>query len=98
LLFHCLKKSGGKDTFFFTTFAQIFFDMDTAVKRARRVEVPLYQKQHLGEVLWTEQSLGNIIIPEEHKQTVRERIKKHENIPGSYLSWDDIEHKMATRK
>ncbi|RLD27471.1 MAG: hypothetical protein DRI54_01030 [Bacteroidetes bacterium] len=33
-------------------------------------------------------------IPEEHKNIVRERIKKYENKPGSYLEWDDIENKM----
>lgn len=32
-----------------------------------------------------------IEIPEEHKQIVRERIKKYKNSPESYLSWDDIE-------
>ncbi|HSV77001.1 MAG TPA: addiction module protein [Bacteroidales bacterium] len=37
-------------------------------------------------------------IPEEHKQIVRERVKKYENSPGSYLSWNDIDRKMATRK
>ncbi len=30
-------------------------------------------------------------IPEEHKQIVRERIKRYENSPESYLNWDDIE-------
>jgi len=37
-------------------------------------------------------------IPEEHKQIVRERVKKYENSPGSYLSWNDIDRKMAARK
>jgi len=52
------------------------------------------EKQQLGEVLWTEQNLDNIVIPEIHKQIVRERIKKHNN----YLSWNDIECKMYARK
>jgi hypothetical protein len=56
------------------------------------------EKQQLSEVLWTEQSIDDIIIPEEHKQIVRERIKKYENSPDNYLSWNDIEHKMAARK
>jgi len=56
------------------------------------------EKQQLSEVLWTEQSVGDMIIPEEHKQVVRQRIKKYENQPNSYLSWDDIERKMAARK
>lgn len=56
------------------------------------------QKQQLGEVLWTEQNIDDIVIPEEHKQIIRERINKYENSPGSYLSWNDIERKMATRK
>jgi len=56
------------------------------------------EKLQLSEVLWTEQNIDDIVIPEEHKQIVRERIKKYENSPGSYLSWDDIERKMASRK
>ena len=40
----------------------------------------------------------DIVVPEEHKYIVRERIKKYESSPGSYLSWNDIEYKMATRK
>jgi hypothetical protein len=56
------------------------------------------EKQQLSEVLWTEQNIDDIVIPEEHKQIVRERIKKYENSPDSYLSWNDIEHKMAARK
>jgi hypothetical protein len=56
------------------------------------------EKQRLGEVLWSEQNIDDIVIPEEHKQIVRERIKKYENSPGSYLSWNDIERKMAARK
>lgn len=56
------------------------------------------EKQQLSEVLWTEQSVDDIVIPEEHKQIVRQRIKKYENQPNSYLSWDDIERKMAARK
>jgi hypothetical protein len=57
-----------------------------------------FEKQQLGEVLWAEQSIDDIVISEEHKQIVRERIKKHENTSGSYLSWNDIERKMATKK
>ena len=57
-----------------------------------------YEKQQLSDVLWTEQNIDDIIITEEHKQIVRERIKKYENSPGSYLSWNDIERKMAARK
>jgi hypothetical protein len=56
------------------------------------------EKQQLSEVLLKEQSIDDIVISEEHKQIVLERIKKHENNYGSYLSWDDIEHKMAARK
>ncbi|MBW6535335.1 MAG: addiction module protein [Mariniphaga sp.] len=52
------------------------------------------EKQLLSEVLWTEQNMDDIVIPEEHKQIVRERIKKYKNNPGSYLSWDDIERKI----
>jgi putative addiction module component (TIGR02574 family) len=56
------------------------------------------EKQQLSEFLWTEQNVEDIVIPEEHKQLVRERIEKYENNPDSYLSWDDIERKMAARK
>lgn len=55
------------------------------------------EKQQLSEVLWTEQNINNISIPEEHKQIVRERIKKFENSPDSYLSLHDFETKMAKR-
>jgi hypothetical protein len=55
------------------------------------------EKQLLSEVLWAEQNMDDTEIPEEHKQIVRERIKKYKNNPGSYLSWDDIERKMAAR-
>jgi hypothetical protein len=56
------------------------------------------EKQQLSEVLWTEQNIEDIVIPEEHKQIVRKRIKKYENKPDTYLSWDEIERKMAARK
>ncbi len=56
------------------------------------------EKQQLSEVLWTEQSVDDVVIPDEHKQIVKQRIKKYENQPNSYLSWDDIECKMAARK
>ena len=56
------------------------------------------EKQQLSELLWTEQNLGDITIPEEQKQIVRERIKKYETTPNAYLSWDEIENKMASRK
>ena len=56
------------------------------------------EKQMLSEVLWTEQDINDIVIPEEHKQIVRERIKKYENSPDSYLSWNDIERKMSARE
>ena len=56
------------------------------------------EKQQLSEVLWTEQNMEDITIPEEHKRIVRDRIKKYEDNPGSYLSWDDIERKMVASK
>jgi len=60
-------------------------------------QLPPSEKQQLSEVLWTEQIINDIIIPEEHKQIVRERIKKYENSPDSYLSLNDIETNMAKR-
>ena len=56
------------------------------------------EKQQLSEVLQAEQNDDDIFIPEEHKQIVRERIKKYENSPESYLSWNEIERKMAARE
>jgi hypothetical protein len=56
------------------------------------------EKQQLNEVLLTEQSTDDIEIPEEHKELVRERIKKYEDKPGSYLSWNEIEQKLDARK
>jgi hypothetical protein len=56
------------------------------------------EKQQLSDVLWAEQNVEDIQIPEDHKQVVRKRIIKYENDPSSYLSWNDLEHKMATRK
>jgi len=67
--------------------------METIVKRTKQVEKPeLFILKRNG------QNVGDILIPEEHKNIVRERIKKYENIPGSYLSWNDIEYKMEARK
>jgi Putative addiction module component len=37
-------------------------------------------------------------IPESHKEIVRKRIKKYENTPESYLSWEDVENKMTGKK
>ena len=56
------------------------------------------EKQTLSELLWMEQDIDDIVIPEEHKQIVRERIKKYENSPDSYLSWNDIERKISARE
>lgn len=53
------------------------------------------EKRRLSEVLLKEQYLD---IPKEHKQIVQERIKKYENNSKSYLSWEDIDRKMAERK
>ena len=38
------------------------------------------EKQTLSELLWMEQDIDDIVIPEEHKQIVRERIKKNMKI------------------
>ena len=56
------------------------------------------EKQMLSELLWMEQDIDDIVIPEAHKQIVRERIKKYENSPDSYLSWNDIERKISARE
>ncbi len=56
------------------------------------------EKQQLSEVLWSEHNIDDVVVPEKHKEIVRQRIAKYENQPNSYLSWDDIERKMAARK
>ena len=56
------------------------------------------EKQQLSEVLLTEQSIDDIEILEEQKELVRERIKKYEDMPGSYLTWNEIEQKLEARK
>ncbi len=56
------------------------------------------EKQQLSEVLWTEQSIDPIAIPEEQIQIVRERMQRYENNSESYVTWNDIERKMTDRK
>lgn len=56
------------------------------------------EKRQLRVVLETEQSADDIVISEEQKQIVRERIAKYEKSPDSYLEWSEIENKMNTRK
>ena len=36
-------------------------------------------------------------IPKEHKQIVRQRIKKYKDNPESYLTWENIEEKLVNR-
>jgi hypothetical protein len=80
--------------------------MDTIVNEANHIKTftskkanktGAHHKTAACEVLWDEQNADDIIIPEEHKQIVRERIKRHENNSDSYLSWSDIERQMAAR-
>lgn len=56
------------------------------------------EKKQLSEYLLSDQNNDDPNINDEQKQVVRERIKKYEDSPGSYLSWNDIEHKMAGRE
>jgi hypothetical protein len=56
------------------------------------------EKQQLSEVLLTEQSTDDIEIPEDQKEIVRERIKKYEDMTGSYFTWNEIEQKLDARK
>lgn len=71
-------------------------DLKQAVELVRQLSPS--EKQLLGEVLWNEQNIDDIVIPEEHKQIVRERVEKYKNSPESYLTWNEIEDKMAGRK
>jgi len=56
------------------------------------------EKKQLSEFLLSVQNNDDLNISDEQKQVVRDRIKKYEDTPGSYLSWNDIEHKIAGRK
>lgn len=40
--------------------------------------------------------IENQEIPEEHKNIVRERIRKYGNNPNNYVEWDNIDHKLDT--
>ena len=55
------------------------------------------EKRRLSKLL-NDRNLDEMYISDEHKQIVLERIEKYKNKPDSYLSWDDIEHKLAARK
>ena len=55
------------------------------------------EKKRLSEFLLSDQDKDDPTISEEQKKLVRERIKKYQDSPGSYLSWNDIEHKMTGR-
>ena len=52
------------------------------------------EKLQLREVLETEKSSDHVVISEEHKEIVSERVKKYENNPDIYLQWNEIENKM----
>jgi putative addiction module component (TIGR02574 family) len=54
------------------------------------------EKNQLIEVLLTDPDMDE--ITEEQKEEVRQRIKRYQDIPNSYLTWDDIEHKLSVRK
>ena len=69
--------------------------MDTIVKEAKQVEMPkTFTSKKVNMMGHVQLNVDDIVIPEEHKMIVRERIKKYENTPDSYLSWDDIERKI----
>ena len=65
------------------------------IEIVRQLSFP--EKQQLTEFLWTEPEMGELVISEGHKKIVRDRIKKLEENQGEYLSWEDVERKMATR-
>ena len=52
------------------------------------------EKLQLIGVLWDETQDQEISIPEEHKQIVRQRLKRMEEHPESCLTWEDIERKI----
>ena len=50
--------------------------------------------KNLAFVKQIEQLSSDIDIPEEHKQIVRQRIKKMEEHPENLLSWEEVERKI----
>jgi hypothetical protein len=52
------------------------------------------EKQQLSSVLWEETREEEIVIPEEHKKIVKQRLIRMEEHPESCLSWVDIERKI----
>ena len=52
------------------------------------------EKQKLSSILWDETREEEIIIPEDHKNIVRQRLKRMEESPETSLSWEDIEGKL----
>ena len=78
--------------------------MNTIVRRAKQVEMPetfaskKVDMMGVRHIQLNGQNVDDIVVPEEHKLIVRERIKKYENNPESYLSWDDIEALFHTSR
>jgi hypothetical protein len=52
------------------------------------------EKTKLKEVLQETQDIDQYIIPEEHKNIVRQRIKASEADPSRLLNWDEVKHKL----
>jgi len=48
----------------------------------------------LKEVLQETQDIDDYVIPEEHKNIVRQRIKASEADPSRLLNWDEVKHKL----
>lgn len=56
-----------------------------------------FEKKELSKILDSEHDMYTNDIPCEHKQIVRDRIKKYEKSPEQYLTWNDVEKKMSSR-
>ncbi|HBE42624.1 MAG TPA: hypothetical protein DDW27_15755 [Bacteroidales bacterium] len=52
------------------------------------------EKQKLSNVLWEETREEEVLIPEDHKKIVKQRLKRMEESPETSLSWEDIERKV----
>jgi putative addiction module component (TIGR02574 family) len=52
------------------------------------------EKLQLSGILWDETEENEIDISEEHKQIVRQRLKRMDEQPESCLTWEDIERKI----
>jgi hypothetical protein len=52
------------------------------------------QKLKLKEVLQESQNIDNYVIPEEHRNIVRQRMKASQDDPSRLLNWEEARQKL----